>query len=71
MVPLDLSFQGNSVPKKGTVKYEKYNISAQLHNCTTAQLHNCNKITSYYALIVTVVALLFAANLQAQQYPAE
>ena len=45
------------------MKYEKYNISAQLHNC--------NKITSYYALIVTVVALLFAANLQAQQYPAE
>ncbi len=48
--------------------YEKYN---KLHNCTTAQLHNCNKIASYYVLIVTVVALLFAANLQAQQYPAE
>ncbi|NCC57242.1 MAG: hypothetical protein EOM17_06390, partial [Synergistales bacterium] len=34
-------------------------------------LHSCNKITSYYALIVTVIPLLFATNLQAQQYPAE
>ena len=42
--------------------------------CTTAQLHNCttaNKITSYFAFIVTAIALLFAANLQAQQYPAK
>ena len=34
-------------------------------------LHSCNKITSYCALIVTVIPLLFATNLQAQQYPAE